>query len=118
MAGSHGALLNWMDAQFHNFGSQPWSALQIALKENPLSHFANQLMSQNEFVDTDPTEIEMELHDLLARIQIDELKLQQTEAIELSATDAQQLVRWRQLKDEILLLEQSLVKKIKTDSKS
>lgn len=118
MAGSHGALLNWMDAQFHNFGPQPWSALQIALKENPLSHFANQLMSQNEFIDTDPSEIEMELHDLLARIQIDELKLQQTEAIELSSTDAQQLLRWRQLKEEILLLEQSLVKKIKTDSKS
>ena len=73
MAGSHGALLNWMDAQFHNFGPQPWSALQIALKENPLSHFANQLMSQNEFIDTDPTELEIELHDLLARIQIDEL---------------------------------------------
>ena len=113
MAGSHGALLNWMDAQFHNFGPQPWSALQIALKEHPLSHFANQLMLQNEFVDTEPTELEIELHDLLARIQIDELKIQQTEAIEQAGQDPQQLIRWRQLKDEILLLEQSLNKKSK-----
>lgn len=113
MAGSHGALLNWMDAQFHNFGPQPWSALQIALKESPLSHFANQLMSQNEFIDTDPTELEIELHDLLARIQIDELKIQQTEAIKQASQDPQQLIRWRQLKEEILILEQSLNKKSK-----
>jgi DNA primase len=102
----HGSLFVWLEGQLHEHGPQPWVALREGLREHEGEELAVRLMSNHELDDADETgESANELRNLLNRMLIERLKIQETEAIHASKADPTALQRYRELQVRRLKLE-------------
>ncbi len=89
----HGPLFAWLEAQFHEHGPQPWAVLRESLRGHECEAVAVKVMTgAHAQTEGDEAELRSELTDLLARIQIEQLKEQLQYA--LASGD---LNRWREL---------------------
>jgi DNA primase len=96
--GAHGELLSWLEAQLHEHGAQPWAALREGLREHPAQALAEKLMTGSDLAATDDHgEALTELHNLLKRMLIEQLKAEETEAIEAARSNPAALERYREL---------------------
>ncbi|AGX88430.1 DNA primase [Candidatus Symbiobacter mobilis] len=96
----HGALLRWLEGQFHEHGAQTWVALRAGLAGHPAEQWAVQRMadaSAQEPADIDETR--NELRTLLYRMHIDQLMVLETRAIEESRDNPEALHRYRELQN-------------------
>jgi DNA primase len=93
----HGPLLAWLEAQMHEHGALPWEALREALRDHPGEELALRLMSGPAIPVQPVDESAPELRDLLNRMLVDDLKAQETEAIEASKSDPTALQRYKAL---------------------
>ncbi len=94
----HGPLLAWLEAQLHDHGALPWEALQQDLTGHPSQEAAMRLMSGAAIPVQPENESGAELRDLLDRMLVERLKLQETDAIEASKTDPSALQRYQALR--------------------
>ena len=101
----HGPLVAWLEAQLHALGPQPWQSLQVLLQGHPLQDFARQLVSAHPMPAEALDQPDLELRELLNRLLIDRLKLQETQAIESASADPGALQRYRELQARRLQLE-------------
>lgn len=102
----HGALFAWLEIQQHEHGPQTWGNLRESLREEIFEDLALKLMSGPE-ASTPPPPVEpgatpgreslQELQALLNLMLIDQIKLQETEALAAAATDPEALERYRTL---------------------
>ncbi len=97
----HGPLFIWLDGQLHDHGPMPWGALREGLREHECEALALQVMAGNQDTEQDESERVAdnmsELQDLLNRMLIDSIKLQETDAIQRAALDPAELARYRGL---------------------
>ena len=94
----HGALVHWMEKQLLEQGPLPWAALRESLRNHPAEALALKLMSEDQLDPLEPgSESDQELRNLLNRMQVEQLKLQETEAIEASKADPTALQRYREI---------------------
>ena len=106
LPGEHGELLSWLEAQLHEHGPLPWAALREALREHPAQALADKLTHGSDLAATDDHgEALTELRNLLKRMLIDQLKAEETEAIEAAKLDPAALARYRELQARRLALE-------------
>ncbi len=106
LSAPHGPLFVWLERQFHEHGSQPWVALREGLQDHESEAFALKLMSGFELgTANDEPEAMAELRHLLNRMLIEQLKTDETLAIEASRTDPNALQRYRELQARRLVLE-------------
>ncbi len=109
----HGPLFAWLERQWHEHGTQPWAALQLGLKDHPSETYARQLMTDYVLGDEiDVQETLAELRLLLNRMQIAQLKVDETLAIEAAKTDPSALERYRQLQNRRMALESANLAKL------
>ena len=102
----HGPLFVWIERQFHEHGPQAWVALREGLAGHESEAFALKLMSGFELgASGDEPEALTELRHLLNRMLIEQLKADETLAIEASKTDPNALGRYRELQARRLALE-------------
>ncbi len=101
-----GPLLRWAEGQWHEHGAQPWAVLQQALTGQSFELMANSLMAQAMSLHTaaapspehDPeVDARRELREVLWRMLIDDLMLQETLALADAATQPEALQRYREL---------------------
>jgi len=101
-----GPLLRWAEGQWHEHGAQPWAVLQQALHGQSFEPMANALMAQAMSLHpagTLPSEqdaeadAKRELREVLWRMLIDGLMLQETLALADAATQPEALERYREL---------------------
>ena len=105
----HGPLFAWMENQLHEHGPQPWVALREGLREHEGEELAVRLMSGHEAeAEEDANESAIELRNLLDRMLVERIKIQQTEAIAASKADPTALLLYRELQARRLKLESSL----------
>jgi DNA primase len=94
----HGQLLGWLESQLHEHGPQPWVALREGLRGHPQEELAVRLMTGFEM---DPAfnndESASELRNLLNRMWVEQLKVQETQAIQAAKADPAALHRYREL---------------------
>ena len=94
----HGALFVWLESQLHEHGPQPWVALREGLRDHEAEDLAVRLMAGHEAdVDHEAGESARELRNLLNRMLVEQLKVQETEAIQASKADPTALQRYREL---------------------
>jgi DNA primase len=94
----HGPLFVWIESQLHEHGPQPWAALREGLREHESEELALRLMSGPGAQDADDNpESTEELRNLLNRMLVEQLKTQETEAIEAAKADPSALERYRAL---------------------
>jgi len=106
LPGSHGELLSWLEAQLHEHGPLPWAALREGLREHPAEALALKLTTGSDLAATDDHgEALAELRNLLKRMLIEQLKVEETEAIEASRSNPAALERYRELQNRRLALE-------------
>jgi DNA primase len=102
----HGPLFVWLESQLHEHGPQPWVALREGLREQEGEELAVRLMTATELGDADEKEESAsELRNLLNRLLVERLKIQETEAIHASKADPSALLRYRELQARRLKLE-------------
>jgi DNA primase len=102
----HGPLFVWLESQLHEHGPQPWMALREGLREHEGEELAVRLMADHELGATDETgESASELRNLLNRMLVERLKVQETEAIHAAKADPTALLRYRELQARRLKLE-------------
>jgi len=102
----YGPLFAWLEAQFHEHGAQPWVALREGLQGHESEAFALKLMAGHELgVADDAVEAAAELRQLLNRMLIEQLKADETLAIEAAKADPSALQRYRELQARRLALE-------------
>ena len=102
----HGPLFSWLESQWHEHGAQPWVALREGLRGHVSEEFALKLMSGYELgTANDAPEAFSELRHLLNRMLIEQLKTDETLAIEVAKADPSALQRYRALQARRLLLE-------------
>jgi len=102
----HGPLFVWLEAQFHAHGAQPWAALRTGLQGNNSLALALTLMRDDDLQSgQDAQETRQELRQLLNRMLIDQIKLDETAAIAAAKTDPAALQRYRALQLRRLALE-------------
>jgi DNA primase len=110
----HGPLFVWLESQLHEHGPQTWIALREGLRDHEGEELALKLMADYESGDsdegTDAGESAAELRDLLNRMLVEQIKVQQTEAISASKADPSALNRYRELQIRRLQLESALLK--------
>jgi DNA primase len=110
----HGPLFTWLESQLHEHGPLTWSAWREALQGHEAEELAVRLMSDSALAAQptgDPSnEAGPELRDLLNRMLMDRIKLQQNEAIATSGTDPTALKRYQELKERGLQLALQLEK--------
>ena len=105
----HGPLFVWLEQQIHEHGAQPWGALREGLREHPGEELALRLMAAADIQGAaKPQEAVDELRNLLTRMLIEHLKVQETAAIEASRTDPAALQRYRELQQRRRELEASI----------
>jgi len=105
----YGPLFAWMESQLHEHGPQPWVALREGLREHEGEELAVRLMSGHEAeAEEDAGESALELRNLLDRMLVERIKIQQTEAIAASKADPTALLLYRELQARRLKLESSL----------
>jgi len=98
LAAPHGPLFVWLEAQFHEHGAQPWVALREGLQGHESEAFALKLMADHTLGSEDNTqEAGSELRHLINRMLIEQLKIDETQAIEAAKTDPHALQRYREL---------------------
>lgn len=98
LPGVHGELLSWLEAQLHEHGPQPWAALREGLRAHPAEALAQKLMTGSDLAATDDHgEALTELRNLLTRMLIEQLKTEETEAIEAARSNPAALERYREL---------------------
>lgn len=101
-----GPLFAWMEAQYQEHGPQPWVALRAGLHGHESELYATQIMTGQELTgDDDAAEALKELRRLLNRMLIEQLKIDETLAIEASKSDPTALNRYRELQARRLILE-------------
>ena len=108
LAPPHGALMAWLEAQLHAQGPQPWATLQSALVGQDDEAYARQLLAAHPMPAEALDAPDQELRELLNRLLIDRLKLQETQAIESAAADPSALQRYRSLQARRLQLEKTV----------
>ncbi|KAF1019379.1 MAG: DNA primase [Paracidovorax wautersii] len=97
----HGPLFVWLEEQLHEMGAQPWAALTQAIAEQPFADLANRLMGSLPAVDdTPPEEARRELQGVLARILDEQLKREESAALQAINTDPQALARYRAINEQ------------------
>ncbi len=102
----HGPLFVWLERQLHEHGTQPWTALREGLRGHPDEELALRLMSGYELDGTAQVDPSFdELRDLLDRMLIERLKLQETEAIHRVELDPAALSHYRELQTRRLQIE-------------
>jgi DNA primase len=106
----HGVLLAWLEAQMHEHGALPWESLREALRAQPGEELALRLMSDPAIPVQPAEESAPELRDLLNRMLVDALKVQETEAIEAAKSDPSALQRYQALRARRVQLMASLEK--------
>ncbi|MEO8119331.1 MAG: DNA primase [Rhodoferax sp.] len=106
----HGPLFIWLESQLHEHGPQPWVALREGLREHEGAELALRLMTDHEIGDAEEAdESAIELRNLLNRMLVERIKIQQTEAITASKADPTALLRYRELQSRRLQLEAALL---------
>ncbi len=94
----HGPLFVWLENQLHEHGPQAWVALREGLRGRTEEELAVRLMSDYELADpVQSDEAGNELRDLLNRMLVEKLKVQETEAIQAAKADPGALQRYREL---------------------
>ena len=105
----HGTLFTWLESQLHEHGPQPWVALREGLQDHEGEALALKLMAAHEMDNPVPLgETSTELRNLLNRMLVERIKIQQTEAIAASKADPSSLARYRELQARRLQLEAAL----------
>ena len=104
----HGPLITWLEAQLHEHGPLTWTALQTDLAGNPAQEWATQLMAETSGDAPRAADTAAELRDLLNRMLVDRIELEQDEAIATFATDPAARQRYNDLR----LRRQQLVKQL------
>jgi DNA primase len=106
LAPPYGPLFIWLDAQFHEHGAQPWVALREGLQGHKSESLAYKLMTEQDLgKEDDAQEAIGELRHLLNRMLIDQLKQDETLAIEAAKSDPHALQRYREFQARRLALE-------------
>ncbi|WP_114969299.1 DNA primase [Rhodoferax ferrireducens] len=106
----HGPLFIWLESQLHEHGPQTWVALREGLREHEGAELALRLMTDHEIGDAEEAdESAIELRNLLNRMLVERIKIQQTEAITASKADPTALLRYRELQSRRLQLEAALL---------
>jgi len=101
-----GPLFSWLEAQYHEQGAQPWVALRAGLQGHESEVYATRIMAGHELLSADdPDEALDELRHLLNRMLIEQLKIDETQAIAAAKTDPAALQRYRELQARRLMLE-------------
>ncbi len=101
----HGPLFAWLEGQLHEHGAQPWAALREGLRDHEIEALALRVTASFEVPlaqEPEPDDTAGELRGLLDLMLADRLKLLETEA--LAAND---LERYRRLRDQRLALGQA-----------
>lgn len=94
----HGPLFSWLESQNHEHGPQPWAVLREGLRGTENESYALQLMAGFEFgSQTDTEETVGELRLLLNRMLVEQLKIEETLAIDAAKGDPSALARYRSL---------------------
>ncbi len=94
----HGPLFAWLESQLHEHGAQPWVALREGLRGHPAEEVAVRLMTGHELGVTDESDASLsELRNLLNRMLVERLKIQETEAIHAAKFDPAAVHRYREL---------------------
>ena len=107
----HGPLFVWLESQLHEHGPQPWVALREGLRDHESEDLAIRLMTDFEQAgDDEADELAEELRDLLNRMLVAQLKIQETQAIHESKSDPTALLRYREIQTRRLKLESTSVK--------
>ena len=93
----HGPLFVWLESQLHEHGPQPWVALRAGLRGHEGEELAIRLMADYELGEADETgESASELRNLLNRMLVDRLIVQETEALQAAKADPSALLRYRE----------------------
>ena len=95
----HGPLLAWLEGQMHEHGAIPWESLREQLREHPGEELVLRLMSGPAIPVQPMDESAPELRDLLNRMLVDDIKAQETEAIEAAKSDPSALQRYKTLRE-------------------
>ena len=94
----HGALFVWLEGQLHEHGAQPWVALREGLRGHEQEQLAVQLMTGYELGPPEEANATLaELRNLLNRMLVERLKVQETQAILEAKADPSALLRYREL---------------------
>jgi DNA primase len=94
----HGPLFLWLESQHHEQGPQPWAVLREGLRGTENEAYALQVMAGFEYgSDTDPAETLIELRLLLNRMLVEQLKAEETLAIDAAKSDPSALAHYRNL---------------------
>ena len=105
----YGALFIWLESQLHEHGPQPWVALREGLQAHESEALALKVMADHEMDNPIPlSETSQELRNLLNRMLVERIKIQQTEAIAASKADPTMLALYRELQTRRLQLEAAL----------
>ena len=105
----HGALFVWLEGQLHEHGAQPWVALREGLRGHAQEQMALHLMTDYELGPAEEAEATLaELRNLLNRMLVERLKVQETQAIQDAKLDPSALLRYRELQARRRQLEASL----------
>jgi DNA primase len=105
----HGPLFSWLERQLHEHGPQPWVALREGLMETESAAYAIKLMAGYELgAESDAAEALNELRHLLNRMLIEQLKIEETLAIDAAKADPSALQRYRALQARRLVLESAI----------
>jgi len=103
----HGPLFAWLESRLHDQGPQAWEALRAGLQGHTAQEKAEQIMAGSTVSVEPSTESAPELRDLLNRMLVEQIKEQETEAIEASKADPAALQRYRELQTRRRQLEKS-----------
>jgi len=102
----HGPLFVWLERQLHTHGAQTWVALREGLRDHESEALAHKLMAGYELSDSsDTSETHDELRKLIDRMLIEQLKIEETQAIEAAKADPSALQHYRELQARRILLE-------------
>ena len=94
----HGVLFVWLENQLHEHGPQPWVALREGLRGHASEELAVRLMAGYTLGATNESEESIsELRNLLNRMLVERLKVQETEAIHAAKADPNALQRSREI---------------------
>jgi len=96
----HGTLFAWLEDQWHQSGVLPWARLAELLQGHEAQALAERVMTGSH-AQTEGSEAELraELHDLLARLHIENIEREQSALIAASSQDPRALERYRQLEE-------------------
>ena len=104
----HGPLFAWLEGQLHEHGPLTWDSLREELQGHEAQDLVLRLMSEAATPAEPAAESSAELRDLLNRMLVERIKVQQNEAIEASKADPAALSRYRELEVRRLQLAHAL----------